>query len=207
MLWIEINTMQQTHHTKTFNYKIFSESSGGRIEAWRRFAHIIQTYCSFFTFLEETNLAATGPTNVTKADISEYLANLSQQGVSGVSRARKLAAIREFFRFLEGHGVIAKSPAATITTPKKERNGRTWLLPEEYNRMLSLAGADPRDYAILQVFLQTGIRVSELCSLRLSDIDVSGRTLTVTAGKGMAAHTIEFEPKGIKAITDLSRKL
>ena len=101
---------------------------------------------------------------------------------------------------MEGHGAIAKSPVATITTPKKERNGRTWLLPEEYNRMLSLAGADPRDYAILQVFLQTGIRVSELCSLRISDIDFSGRTLTVTAGKGMAARTIELEPKGIKAI-------
>ena len=43
-----------------------------------------------------------------------------------------------------------------MPTPKKERNTRTWLVPDEYSKMLSLAGGSPRDYAILQVFLQRG---------------------------------------------------
>ncbi len=57
-----------------------------------------------------------------------------------------------------------------------------------------------RQNAHFQVFVQTSIRVSELCSLTVSDIDVSGRTLTVRSGKGMAARTIELESNGIKAI-------
>jgi integrase/recombinase XerD len=85
-----------------------------------------------------------------------------------------------------------------VSAPKRERNGRTYLTPEEYTRLLSLAGSNPRNYAILQVFLQTGIRVSELCSLTLSDVDLSDRTLTIRQGKGMADRSIELEKKAIR---------
>jgi integrase/recombinase XerC len=128
------------------------------------------------------------------------MAELGRRGLTGVSRARKISAIREYFRFFEENGEIARSPANAIETPKKERPGRTSLRPEEYTRMLSLAGGHPRDYAILQVFLQTGVRVSELCDLRINDLDLDGRTLRVRDGKGMAAREIELEKKGIQAI-------
>lgn len=136
---------------------------------------------------------------VERADITEYLSFLGARQVSGVSRARKLAAIREFFRYLEGHGHINRSPAAAVETPKKERNVRSYLRPDEYTRMLSEAGANPRDYAILQVFLQTGIRVSELCDLRIGDVELTNRMITVT-GKGQVERSIELEKKGLAAI-------
>jgi integrase len=82
-----------------------------------------------------------------------------------------------------GSDVIVISPAESVSAPKRERNGRTYLIPEEYTRLLSLAGSSPRDCAILQVFLQTGIRVSELCSLTLSDVDLADRTVTIRQGK------------------------
>ena len=63
--------------------------------------------------------------------------------------------------------------------------------------MLAQAGWDRGDYAILQVFLQTGIRVSELCDLLLSDMVLSSRTLTVRAGKGMRSRIIALEKKGV----------
>ncbi len=154
----------------------------------------------FITWIHQNNLVATAPSRVERQDITEYLAYLAQQGTSGVSRARKLAAIREYFRFLEGHGHIERSPATGVETPKKERNVRTYLRLDEYNRMLSLAGGNPRDYAILQVFLQTGVRVSELCNLRIADVDLEGRALKVTVGKGMSAREIELEKKAIQAI-------
>jgi integrase/recombinase XerD len=50
------------------------------------------------------------------------------------------------------------------------------------------------------VFFQTGIRVSELCSLTLSDVDLTDRTLTIQQGKGMADRTIELEKKGLQAL-------
>src|SRR5438067_12704209 len=110
------------------------------------------------SFLHETNVSIQTPADVEKVDIVEYLSALAKRELTGVARARKMSAIREYFRFLEGVGVIAKSPTTGIETPKREKNGRQVLRSDEYTTMLSLAGAHHRDYAILQVFLQTGIR-------------------------------------------------
>jgi site-specific recombinase XerD len=153
----------------------------------------------FISFLHQNNLVIKTPEQIERADLTEYLVYLGQRGLMGVSRARTLSAIREFFRFLETDGYIQKSPAQGVETPKKEKNNRGYLRSDEYRSMLSLAGGNPRDFAIIQVFLQTGIRVSELCNLRLSDIDFEGRTLKV-AGKGMVQREIELERKGLEAI-------
>jgi site-specific recombinase XerC len=97
-----------------------------------------------------------------KADVTDYLASLARLNLSGVTRARKFAAIREYLRHLVNHGQIEKSPAEGIDTPKREKRSRTALVPAEYNRLLALTGGNPRDYAILQLFLQSGIRISGL---------------------------------------------
>src|SRR4030095_1889162 len=121
------------------------------------------------------------------------------QELTGIARARKMSALREYFRFLEGVGVISKSPTTGIETPKREKNSRQYLRSDEYTNMLSLAGANPRDYAILQVFLQTGIRVSELANLRIADIDFIKPSITVR-GKGSVEREIALEKKGIHAL-------
>src|SRR5437764_998759 len=125
----------------------------------------------FISFLHATNVSIQTPADVEKVDVVEYLSALAKRELTGIARARKMSALREYFRFLEGIGVILKSPTMGIETPKREKNGRQVLRSDEYTKMLSLAGANPRDYAILQVFLQTGIRVSELAHLRIEDID------------------------------------
>jgi integrase/recombinase XerC len=153
----------------------------------------------FMTFLHETNMAITHPSDVQKVDVLEYLSFLARKELTGVARARKMSAIREYFRFLEGVGYILKSPTTGIDTPKREKNTRHVLRSDEYTKMLSLAGANPRDYAILQVFLQTGIRVSELAHLTLSDIDLHKPSITVK-GKGRVEREIELEKKGIHAL-------
>ncbi len=154
----------------------------------------------FVHFLHDTNVALTRPAQVEKLDVSDFLSFLSQAGRSGVTRARKLAAVRTFFRFLVAHDYLSRSPAEGLPTPHKERQGRSYLRPDEYRQLLACAGAHPRDYAILQVFLQAGLRVSELCALHLADIDVEGRALTVRAGKGQASRTIALEKKGLAAL-------
>src|SRR5262249_5992904 len=131
---------------------------------------------------------------------TDYLAHLAERRLSGVSRARKVAALREYFRYLVDHDEIAKSPMDTVETPKRERKDRTSLTREEYTAMLSFAGGNIRDFAILQVFLQTGLRVSELVALQLDDVDLSSRILHVRAGKGMVARSIELERKATQAI-------
>jgi integrase/recombinase XerC len=159
----------------------------------------------FLSWIQENDLTVTTPVDITKSYLSEYLSSLSDQALSGRTRARKLTAIKEYFRFLVGQGILPVSPAESISALKRERNGRTYLTTEEYTRLLSLAGSNPRDYAILQVFLQTGIHVSELCSLTLSDVDLADRTLTICQGKGMADRTIELEKKGSQAVKNYLR--
>jgi integrase/recombinase XerC len=69
--------------------------------------------------------------------------------------------------------------------------------------VLSAAGGNTRDFAIFQVFLQTGLRVSELYALTLSDIDLKGKPypfLHVRLGKGMRARSIELEKKAVQAL-------
>ncbi|MDO8619506.1 MAG: tyrosine-type recombinase/integrase [Candidatus Daviesbacteria bacterium] len=155
----------------------------------------------FITYLHDNNVSIASPIDVKRTDISEYLSYLSRRDLTGASRARKLSAIREYFRFLEGSEYIERSPAEHIDSPKREKNGRVYLHSGEYTKMLSLAGGNPRDYAILQVFLQTGVRVSELSGLQLNDIDINHTNPTIkVSGKGRVEREIELEKKGIQAI-------
>src|ERR687888_305310 len=153
----------------------------------------------FIAFLHANNVSIHTPAEVKRLDVMEYLTHCAKRALTGIARARKLSAIREYFRFLEGVGMIAKSPTTGIETPKREKNGRQVLRPDEYTKMLSLAGANPRDYAALQVFLQTGIRVSELAQLKIEDIDFIKPCITVR-GKGNQQREITLEKKGIHAL-------
>jgi integrase/recombinase XerC len=153
----------------------------------------------FIAFLHANNVSIHYPAEVQKIDVMEYLSALAKKELTGIARARKMSAIREYFRFLEGVGVISKSPTTGIETPKREKNGRQVLRSDEYTKMLSLAGANPRDYAVLQVFLQTGIRVSELANLTRNDIDFVKPAITVR-GKGSVQREIALEKKGLHAL-------
>src|ERR671926_33241 len=153
----------------------------------------------FISFLHANNVSIHTPADVQRLDVMEYLSHCAKRELTGIARARKLSALREYFRFLEGVGMIAKSPTTGVETPKREKNGRQVLRPDEYTKMLSLAGANPRDYAILQVFLQTGIRVSDLANLKTTDIDFIKPSITVR-GKGSVEREIALEKKGIHAL-------
>jgi integrase/recombinase XerC len=154
----------------------------------------------FLTYLAEHYPSGLRADEVTQEDIEEYLTALARRGLSGVTRANRLAAIRELFRFLVRRGLIPASPAFEVSTPKRERRGRVWLRPDEYTKLLSAAGGNPRDFCILQLFLQTGVRVSELVSLDIDDADLPGKLLRVRAGKGQQARDIPLEKKAIRAL-------
>src|SRR5215468_8407904 len=76
----------------------------------------------FISFLHANNVSIHSPAHVEKVDVLEYLSSLAKRELTGIARARKMSAIREYFRFLEGIGVIQKSPATGIETPKREKN-------------------------------------------------------------------------------------
>src|SRR5947199_154802 len=85
---------------------------------------------------------------VYRSHLSEYLSYLSQCDLSGVTRARKLSAVRSLFRYLVNHEHVEKNPVAGVDTPKQEQRTRTSLRTDEYSRILAVAGSSPRDFAI-----------------------------------------------------------
>ncbi len=119
----------------------------------------------FLIWLTENDINVTSPEKITRTHILDYLSHLAGLGRSSVTRTRKLAAIREYCKFLVNEQLISSSSTENIVRPKLERKQRVFLRVDEYMRLLNAAAGNSRDYAILQLFLQTGIRVAVLVGL------------------------------------------
>lgn len=111
---------------------------------------------------------------LTREDIEEYKTFLAREhGAEATTIRRKLAAIRRFTRFLVDHGLLAVDIAERVKPPKLGTKEPNFLTDQEYKALLFEVHrlGKPRDYAILQLLVQTGLRVGELVRLSLSDID------------------------------------
>lgn len=137
---------------------------------------------------------------IDKLDVEEYLSYLGKQKLTGVTRRRKLQSLRKFFNCLIDLEYLAKNPAAKVSPPNGERRNPTILYQHEYKALLYEARNNLRDLAILQTFLQTGIRVGELCSLTLEDIDLQAKELIVRQGKGAVDRSIPLTEKAVEAL-------
>lgn len=153
----------------------------------------------FLQWLTQNDMSVNRPEKITRTHILDYLSHLAGLGRSGVTRSRKLASIREYCKFLVSEQLLSHSPTDTIVRPKSERKQRVFLRVDEYMRLLNAAAGNSRDYAILQLFLQTGIRVAELVGLQLSDIDLASGTMLVN-GKGNKQRTVYLEKKATQAL-------
>jgi len=133
-------------------------------------------------------------------DVVSYLSFLThseenKKPILVISRARKLASIRSFFTFLRKRKVLEVSPADDIPIPKLPQKEPDYLTINEYQKLLNVIAdtASPffklRDLAIFSLFISTGIRVSELVSLQLKDIDFDYKTIKVKR-KGNKQQTI-----------------
>jgi integrase/recombinase XerD len=133
----------------------------------------------FLAWLSDSDATIMTPQQVKRSHINEYLRYLANNGRAGTTRSRKLVSIQRFFSHLVKEGVIPQSPAATVDRPGKERKPKQYLRPDEYTKLLATAGGNLRDFALLQLFLQTGIRVSEAAAICVSDLDLEHKTLTI----------------------------
>lgn len=155
----------------------------------------------FVSWLEKTRVDWNYPQRFTRIDVVEYLNYLSLRGFCGVTRVRKLAAVRKFFNFLKDNDFISGNPAYTVKGPVREERDPPILYRNEYKALLFESNGNPRDYAILQTFLQTGLRVSELTNLKIEDADLTNKILVVRQGKGKKDRTIPLEDQALGAIT------
>jgi integrase/recombinase XerC len=109
---------------------------------------------------------------IERRHLERYLAHLDERGLAGSYRRRKVAAIRSFFGFLHHRELITRSPAADLRPPARERYQPRVLSEAEYRRLLAAVQHEARDGAIVEVLLQTGLRLSELSQLRVGDVEL-----------------------------------
>jgi integrase/recombinase XerD len=142
---------------------------------------------------------------ITLMDLYSFLAFLeNERSNSSYARARKVASLKSFFRFLHTKAkTIDDNPTADLESPKIIKRNPVYLTLDESKDLLNSVDSDnrhqKRDYCIITIFLNCGLRLSELCSINISSI--KGDILTII-GKGNKERTVYLNKACIKAISD-----
>ncbi|MBQ8747517.1 MAG: tyrosine recombinase XerC [Clostridia bacterium] len=153
--------------------------------------------------------------SVTTSEIYEFLLYVDKERAnSKAALARKLCAVRMFYKYLTvKRGLMENSPAANIESPKQKRQLPKHLSVEESVDLLSAVQEDTssnsraRDYAILTLFLNCGLRLSELAGIRFADLDPELRSMRVI-GKGSKERIVYLNDacrEAIKAYLPIRR--
>lgn len=145
-------------------------------------------------------------TSIRSADIYDYMLYIALEKANQASaRARKLVAIRGFYSHLKKEKLISENPAADIASPTIKHALPKYLTLKESERLLETIKSDTynknkeRDYAMIVLFLNCGMRLSELVGININDINYSEAKLTVT-GKGNKQRTIYINSMCIDAL-------
>jgi integrase/recombinase XerC len=177
-------------------------------------------------FLEYLTPPDTKPLSLTAVDhlmIREFVAYLHDRGLKKSSIGRKVAALRSFFKFCVREGILRDNPARLVATPRLPKRLPAVLTAEEMNNFLDSLASEKvlkkgsrgiskaqkdkgasglslqRDRAILELLYASGLRVSELTGLNLSDVDVREQTVRVL-GKGRKERIVPFGSKALAAL-------
>ncbi|GMO65422.1 MAG: tyrosine recombinase XerC [Endomicrobiia bacterium] len=121
--------------------------------------------------------------NTNKHNIREFLEELNKKKLSKTTIARKFTVLRSFYKFLIINNIIKENPLEVMKGPKKDKKVPLFLTENEIQDLLNLTNIKPRDRAIIELLYACGLRVEELTSLTIKNIDFISNTITVT-GKG-----------------------
>ena len=111
---------------------------------------------------------------VKKENIEGFINKLIADSYTKKSASRKLNSIRTFFRYLKNEGVIEQNPSLDVSHPKYISSPPRIFTKLEYRALRDFAKEDERTYALVEILLQTGIKIGELANLRLSDVKTDG---------------------------------
>ena len=169
----------------------------------RNYSSDLEQFIDFLAPLDQTTGKRNAP-DVSEIDhltIREWLASLHSTQKKKASIARKLAALRTFFQFLVREGVVELNPAKLVSTPRLEKKLPKHLSIEEAIRFIESPDEETdlgkRDRAMLELMYATGVRVAELTTLNLGDVDFGNQLIRVT-GKRRKQRIVPFgDPAGV----------
>jgi integrase/recombinase XerC len=166
--------------------------------------HTLRSYRADLVDFEQ-HLAAQSldPVSADPRAVRGWLADLHRRGLEPASVARKLAALRSFYRFLVRRGVVDRNPARELRGPRLTRTLPGFLPIDEAKSLVearALGGAmRARDVAILELLYATGLRVSELAGLDVDAVDRDARTVRVL-GKGRKERIVPYGAAAARAL-------
>jgi site-specific recombinase XerD len=152
----------ETAQEKFINYLRSQKRSSATVTAYNGDLHQLKTY------LNEHRI--TQATTVTTEHLQDFLDNLVTKNYTPKSISRKINSLKTFFKFLQAENLTPSNPATPLIHPKYETAPPKVLTTEEYKRLRDACRLDIRMCAIIELLLQTGIRISELANLHLEDV-------------------------------------
>ena len=154
------------------------------------------------SFCENQKLTDWGALDV--HHVRAFVSQRHRQGLAPKSLQRLLASIRSFYEFLQEEGVAKKNPAEGVRAPKAPKRLPDTLDADQMARLLQIPGDDAetvRDRALMELLYSSGLRLAELISVGLADIDLGQGLVTVT-GKGRKTRIIPVGREALKAVRD-----
>lgn len=143
------------------------------------------------------------PAQITSRHLRAFTVWLSEQGYAKTTIARRIAAVRTWFKFLARNGAVNTNPADGLRAPRQDKKLPHFLSVDSLKALLEAPPADDplglRDRAILEILYSAGLRVSELTGLNLDDIDLDAGVATIR-GKGKKERLAFFGPVSLKAL-------
>jgi len=170
--------------------------------------HTVKNYLVDLKEFEEFLNSSSAKNDIQKVSylmVRQYLGVLRNRKIAKRSIARKLSTLRTFFRFLGRDGYIKDNPAASISTPKLDKNLPEFLDEKTISRLMDIPDSKTfqgtRDRAILETLYSSGIRVSELVGIELDNMDsISG--VVKVLGKGKRERLAPLGDKAVRAIRE-----
>jgi len=145
-----------------------------------------------------TNMGKKTIGEITRDELEAFLKKLASDKYTPKSISRKINSIKTFFRFLKASGAVTMDPAIEIAHPKYEVKPPRILSKIEYRALRDACRGDIRMYAIVELFLQTGIRIGELAALTVPD--ASDTELHVAAQEGHAERDVPLNKAAKEAL-------
>ncbi len=190
--------MLNNHLTKFFEHLTYERNMSSH--TLRNYASDLGQFKDFLCAIETRDDVPIS--NIDRLTIREWMASLHNDHKK-TSVARKLASLRTFFQFLVREGVVETNPAKLVATPKIERKLPNHLSMEDAVRFIETPDLNTdlgrRDRAIIEFLYATGIRVGELVSINLKDIDFREKLVRVT-GKRKKQRIVPFGEPSLQAL-------
>lgn len=157
----------------------------------------------FIEFLLRSN--KTEPNQVVAEDVETFKTELLQLRYTDKSVSRKLNSVKSFFRYLKDQDLVVGNPVQAVEHPKYEVAPPRILSKTEYRALRDACKADVRMSAVIEILLQTGIRISELAAMRVDDVSVPKKELFIAPHGSHPSRTVPLNDAALDAIAQYEK--